>query len=266
MSSLGRNFVEVSGHGTQVLIFGHGLGVDARCWHRVAPSFNDEYRVVLYDLAGCGRSDRRHYKHDRYDSLHAHADDLLAICRTLGGDQVYYVGHSAGAMIGALAAIREPARFAKLVMIGGSPRYVDDPPYVGGLQPEQVTELVGALAADYSAWCEMMAPIVVNEPQGTQLADEMLGNFRRADPAITLQLAQVIFDSDHREDLQHVRCPTLVVQADKDPFVPNSVASYMTGRIPGARLELIRARGGHYPHLGAPSELRMALMAFLRAA
>ena len=260
---MARNHVQVSGRGEQILIFGQGFGVDHCAWHRVAPHFEDAYRVVRYDLAGWGRSDPTLYDLERHTSLRAHADDLLEICDALKAQEVFFVGHSAGAMIGALAAIREPALFRKLVMIGGSPRYVDDLPYVGGFAAEQLMQLVGALAADYSAWCETMAPIVVSEPAGSALAAELLGSFRRAEPTVAHHFLSVVFASDHRDDLRRLRTPTLIVQADKDPFVPNSVASFMLEQIPGASLTVMRARGGHYPHLGSPGEVCAVVQRFL---
>ena len=262
---LRQNHVQVSGQGTQPLIFGQGFGVDLCAWHRVVPHFEAAYCIVQYDLAGWGRSDPALYDRARYTSLNAHADDLLDICHTLKLRDVYYVGHSAGAMIGLLAAIREPTLFRKLVLIGASPRYTDDPPYVGGFEREQLEQLVTALAKDHDAWCETMAPLVVNDSPDSELAAEMLGNFKRADPSVAHHFLSTVFASDHREDLHRLRTPSLILQADSDPFVPNSVASYMHQRIPGASLALIRARGGHYPHLGAPAEVCAAIRGFLQA-
>lgn len=259
-----RNHVQVTGHGSQALIFGHGFGVDQRAWHRVAPHFEAEFKIVQYDLTGAGRSRLSAYQADKYGSLHDHAADLLEICSALELRDAIFIGHSAGAMIGALASIKEPGRFRKLVMIGGSPRYIDDPPYVGGLPPAQADELVQALARDYHAWCESVAPFATNEPKGSALANELLGNFKRADPFVAHHFAKVVFYSDHRGDLPQISSPTLILQADQDPFVPNVVADFMTAQIPNAQLATIKARGGHFPHLGAPGEVKAALEAFVR--
>ncbi|MET0339788.1 MAG: alpha/beta hydrolase [Polyangiales bacterium] len=260
-----RNHVQVTGRGSQAMVFAHGFGVDQRAWHRVAPHFESEFKVVQYDLTGAGRSRIAAYQADKYGSLRDHAADLLEICRTLELSNALFIGHSAGAMIGALASIQEPQLFRKLVLIGGSPRYIDDPPYVGGLPQAQVDELVGALARDYHAWCENVAPFATSEPKGSTLANELLSNFKRADPFVAHHFAKVVFYSDHRADLVKVSRPTLIMQADNDPFVPNAVADYMCAQIPHAQRVLIKARGGHFPHLGAPSEVRNALETFVRA-
>ena len=45
-----------------------------------------------------------------------------------------FVGHSVSSMIGVLAAIEEPQRFARLILIGPSPRYINEADYVGGFE------------------------------------------------------------------------------------------------------------------------------------
>ena len=83
---LERNNVKVFGHGQQPMIFAHGFGCDQNMWRFVAPAFEDEYRIVLFDHVGRGRSDLVAYDPDKYASLHGYADDVLEICRELGPD------------------------------------------------------------------------------------------------------------------------------------------------------------------------------------
>jgi sigma-B regulation protein RsbQ len=61
-----------------------------------------------------------------------YTDDILRICQELQLEQVTFVGHSVSAMMGVLAAAREPELFSKLILIGPSPRYIDDAGYRGG--------------------------------------------------------------------------------------------------------------------------------------
>jgi sigma-B regulation protein RsbQ len=121
MSALQRHNVKVSGSGEQLMIFAHGFGCDQHMWHFVAPAFEDTYRVVLFDSIGAGQSDLTAYDRVHHSSLQGYADDLLAICRELDMVGGIFVGHSVSAMIGVLAAIRDPERFAKLVLIGPFP-------------------------------------------------------------------------------------------------------------------------------------------------
>src|SRR4051794_30111162 len=130
-----RHNVNVSGRADgPVLLFAHGFGCDQSMWRYVVPHFTDAYRVVLFDHVGAGRSDLGSYDPQRYSSLDGYADDVRRICAELDLRDVVFVGHSVSAMIGVLAAAAETERFRALVLVGPSPRYVNDGDYVGGFE------------------------------------------------------------------------------------------------------------------------------------
>src|SRR3984885_12265348 len=130
---LTRNNVTVGGQvDGQPLVFAHGYGCDQNMWRFVAPAFADQYRTVLFDFVGAGGSDWSAYDARRYGSLSGYAADVVDVLRALDLREVIFVGHSVSAMIGVLAAAREPDRFAALVLVAPSPRYIDDEGYVGG--------------------------------------------------------------------------------------------------------------------------------------
>jgi sigma-B regulation protein RsbQ len=58
---LARNNVKVFGSGTQPMLFAHGFGCDQNMWRFVTPAFADDYRVVLFDYVGSGKSDLSAY-------------------------------------------------------------------------------------------------------------------------------------------------------------------------------------------------------------
>ena len=120
------------------MMFAHGFGCDQSMWRFVAPAFEDDYRIVLFDHVGAGGSDLASYDRHKYSSLDGYADDVLEICRELELRDVIFVGHSVSAMMGVLAAAKEPERFDKLVLVGPSPRYIDDEGYVGGFSEEDI--------------------------------------------------------------------------------------------------------------------------------
>ena len=101
-----RNNVQISGvPGAQPILFSHGFGCDQNMWRFVAPAFEDEYRVVLFDHIGHGGSDLSAYDPLKYDSLDGYAEDVLDIVRELELTDVVFVGHSVSSIIGVLAAI-----------------------------------------------------------------------------------------------------------------------------------------------------------------
>src|SRR5690349_13978130 len=115
------------------MFFAHGFGCDQNMWRLMAPHYAGRYRTVLFDLVGSGNSDLSAYDRDKYSSLRGYADDVNQLVRQLSDGPVIFVGHSVSAMIGMLANLQEPARFAAQIMIGPSPCYVNDGDYIGGL-------------------------------------------------------------------------------------------------------------------------------------
>ena len=262
MDVLARHNVHVSGTGSQPMMFAHGFGCDQNMWRFVAPAFADQYKVILFDYVGAGRSDPAAYDKRKYSTLHGYASDVLDICRALALTNVIFVGHSVSAMIGALAAIKEPSRFDRLVMVGPSPRYINDEGYVGGFRREDIESLLESLDSNYLGWSSAMAPVIMGNPDRPELGEELTNSFCRTDPAIAAHFARVTFLSDNREDLAKVPVPTLVMQCSDDVIAPNSVGEYVRDHIPHSRLINLAATG-HCPNLSAPAETIAAMKDFL---
>jgi sigma-B regulation protein RsbQ len=261
---LARHNVRVSGRPDgQPMLFAHGFGCDQNMWRFVAPSFEDSFRVVLFDYAGAGQADPGAYDPERHGSLEGYAEDVLAICRALDAEDVIFVGHSVSAMIGALADLAEPERFAKLVMIGPSPRYIDDEGYVGGFSDQDIHELLDSLDSNYLGWSTAMAPVIMGNPDRPELVAELTESFCRTDPDVARRFAEVTFTSDNRAELPRVRTPTLVLQCTHDAIAPVSVGTYVADTLPHASLVMLDATG-HCPNLSAPEETVAAISPFIR--
>jgi sigma-B regulation protein RsbQ len=167
-------------------------------------------------------------------------------------------------VIGVLAAVREPALFARLVLVGPSPRYVDDGGYVGGFTADDISELLDSLESNYLGWSASMAPVIMGNADRPELGEELTASFCRSDPRIAREFARVTFLSDNRADLAQVTTPTLVLQCMSDVIAPISVGEYVRSAIPGARLAVLDATG-HCPNLSAPDATFQAIAHFVRA-
>jgi sigma-B regulation protein RsbQ len=246
------------------MVFAHGYGCDQNMWRFVTPEFADTHRVVLFDHIGYGLSNLNQYSVEKYNSLDAYAEDVLDIIHELDLHEVTFVGHSVAAMIGALAARREPDRFANLVMVGPSPRYLDDAAtgYTGGFSGNDVAELLESVDSNYLGWSRVMAPVIMGNPDRPELGDELSNSFCRTDPVVARQFAEVTFTSDNRADLPGITVPTLVLQCSDDVIAPRSVGTYVHENIPGSKLVVMEATG-HCPNLSAPGETVAAIKAFL---
>jgi sigma-B regulation protein RsbQ len=257
-----RHNVHVSGpEDGRPMVFAHGFGCDQNMWRYVAPRFADRFRVVLFDHLGAGGSDPAGYG-ERHGALAGYAEDVLAICRDMDLRDVVFVGHSVSAMVGVLAAIEEPDRFDKLVLVGPSARYIDDGSYVGGFTEEDIDEMLESLASNYLGWSSAMAPVIMGNAGRPQLGEELTASFCRTDPEIARQFAEVTFRSDNRRDLPRVASPTLVLQCREDAIAPQVVGQFVATSIPDSRFVVLDATG-HCPNLSAPDATYDAIASFV---
>jgi sigma-B regulation protein RsbQ len=262
MLDLQRNNVRVLGRGPRTMVLAHGFGCDQSMWRYLIPAFQDEYRLVVFDHIGHGQSDSADFDPKRYATLDGYADDILKICAALAIHDAVFVGHSVSGMMGVLAANKERGRFGALVLIGPSPRYVNDEDYAGGFTREDVDGLLEFLDSNHLGWSSTMAPVIMGNPERPALSEELANSFCRTDPEIARHFARVTFLADNRTDLQHVAVPTLILQCSQDAIAPEVVGHYVRDHIPGSVFVQLRA-SGHCPHLSEPEETVAAIRAFL---
>lgn len=261
-SIIRRNSVQVSGSGNRTMVLAHGFGCDQSMWRYLIPSFQGDYRTVLFDHVGSGSSDLSAYDTQKYGSLEGYADDLIEIIREVGGEPVIFVGHSVSAMIGLIASLKAPHLFAAHVMVGPSPCYVNDGEYVGGFSRDDIEDLLHTLEGNYLGWSSNMAPAIMGAPEQPELGVELTNSFCRTDPEIARQFARVTFLSDHRAILARSTTPTLILQCSDDIIAPCSVGEYMHRVMPASTLHVID-NVGHCPHLSSPDASSAAMTAFL---
>jgi sigma-B regulation protein RsbQ len=257
-----RNNVRIFGAGTQPMVFAHGFGCDQNMWRWITPAFENDYRIVLYDHVGAGHSDLSAYNSGKYRTLNGYAADLLEICAAEELTDVIFVGHSVSSMIGVLAAIQEPERFDKLILVGPSPRYINDGDYVGGFGRQDIDALLEFLESNYMGWAAAMAPVIMGNPNRPELGAELTSSFCRTDPDIAREFARVTFLSDNRADLAKLRTPALILQCSDDPIAPQAVGEYVHANLAASELMMLKAIG-HCPNLSAPDETIAAMKAYL---
>ena len=257
-----NNVVEHGSRDARPMIFAHGFGCDQTMWRYVWPAFSDDHRIILFDHVGFGDSDHSAWDPNRYATLEGYAEDVLEICRELALTEVVFVGHSVSAMIGILAAAEEPDRFSRLVLVGPSPRYIDDEGYRGGFTREDIDGLLESLDSNYLGWSSAMAPVIVGNEDRPALSEELTNSFCRTDPQIAAHFARVTFLSDNRDDLVRVATPSLVLQCAQDAIAPEAVGAYVHDHLPNSSYVALNATG-HCPNLSAPEETVAAMRAFL---
>lgn len=260
---LARNNVrELGNPAGRPMVFAHGFGCSQEVWRAVVPHFLDDHRVMLFDHVGAGGSDLSAYDRGKYDSLHGYADDILEILDALDLHDVVFVGHSVSTMMGVLASVDDPSRFGKLILVGPSPRYVNQGDYVGGFSQTDIDSLLDSLDANYLGWSATMGPVIAGNSDRPEVGDELTGLFCATDPTIGRHFARVTFLSDNRADLAAVTVPTVVLQSSDDVIAPSVVGKYVHENIPGSTLVTLTTTG-HLPNLAGPDELAAVIRANL---
>lgn len=262
---LARNNVNILGKGVQPMMFAHGFGCDQNMWRFVTPSFEDDYKIILFDYVGSGKSDLGAYNAQRYGALEGYAQDVLDICEALDLHDVIFVGHSVSSMIGMLAAIRKPEYFDRMILVGPSPRYLNDlPEYRGGFERADIAGLLDLMDKNYLGWASFLAPVIMKNPERQELSTELEQSFCSTDPVTARRFAEVTFFSDNREDLPNLNVPSLILQCSDDAIAPPEVGHYLHNHLPNSTLHLLRATG-HCPHMSHPEETIRAIKDYLES-
>jgi sigma-B regulation protein RsbQ len=253
------------GEGKRTVILGQGFGASQASWQsQVSRLAHSGYRVLTYDLAGTTPGTLSLYQAERHGNLFGFAEDLVALLLALGLKGVHYVGHSAGGMVGILAANSQPGLFRTLSLVGASARYIDDPEtgYVGGFSRGQVEELIASMRSDYAAWANGFARLMVGNPDRPHLAIEFSRSLLTLRPDIASAVLESILLADHRRDAERVRLPTQVMQTEQDPAVPLEAARWLFQATHATDLQIIPTQG-HFPHVSDPQDVSAALLGFL---
>ncbi len=251
----------ITGRGESTIVLGHGFGCDQTAWSKLLPWLEDRFRVVGFDFAGCGPGGELNYHQRRHASLFGYADDLVEILDELHFEDCVYIGHSVDSMVGAAASITRPRAISRLVMIAGSPCYLNQAGYQGGFEQSDLNELYNGMAANFQAWAAGFVPAVVGIANHAVI-DEFSRMLFLIRPDIALAMVKVIFQSDLRALIPRLQCDVHIVQPRRDIAVPLAVARWMRERVGRGTLNVIESEG-HVPHITEPAAVLEVLQQHL---
>jgi sigma-B regulation protein RsbQ len=259
---IARNNVKVFGKGNQPVVFAHGYGCDQKMWRFITPAFENDFKIILFDHVGSGKSDQTAYDFEKYSSLKGYADDLIEICEVLDLKSVIFAGHSVSSMIGILAAADRPDLFDKLVLIGPSPCYINSSDYFGGFTQKDIEELIATLESNYLGWSSFITPVIIGNPEKEEYSEELRNSFCSMNPDIAKHFAKVTFLGDNRNDLSRVTTRSLIIQSHPDVIAPVEVGKFVHREISNSAYLLLNS-SGHCPHLTAPDQVIAGMQTFL---
>ena len=242
---------QMAGRGDALLLLAHGFGCDRHIWRSVAAALQAECRTLVFDHAGCGASVSA-WDPIRHAHLRGYADDLLAVLAEAGDRPAIAVGHSVGSIIVLLAALAQPHRFERLVMLAPSPRFLNDPPdYIGGFEQHDIDDLFQLMESNHFGWAQFLAPLAIGPANPVALTREFERALCSLEPNVARHFAQLAFRVDVRDQLPALKVPATLVQCTDDSLAPVEVGRWMHRHMPGSELVELPVHG-HCPHVSHP--------------
>jgi len=251
-------YFEDHGSGPAVLLV-PGLGGVCTCWAAQVPEFAREFRVIIHDHRGTGRSARPLMDY----SVEQMTADVLRVMDACGVERAHLVGHSTGGAIGQIMAVDHPGRIASLV---GANTWTHGDPYFkhvfrfrSGLLEQGRVDLY-ASAGSFMLWSPDW--IAANIERVEREEKTMVDNF--PDPRVAIARIDAITRFDRRRDLTRIKAPTLIIGAADDIITPPYFSEALARAIPKAELKMFPS-GGHCFSKVLARDFNNAVKAFLRA-
>jgi sigma-B regulation protein RsbQ len=259
-----RYNINMIGNSNRTVVMAHGFGCDQNMWRFLTNTLQKDYRVILFDYTGSGKSDASQYNIEKYSCLEGYAEDLIEVCLSLNLENSLFVGHSVSAMIGLIASLKVSSLFDKLVMVCPSPCFLNIvPDYFGGFERADLEELLAMMDKNYIGWANYLGPIVMGSDNPTELSAELSGSFCSTDPVIAKTFARATFFSDCRHLLPQAKHPALILQSQEDALASLSIGEYVHKSMPFSQLEVVAAKG-HCLHMTHPNEVANLVRSFDR--
>lgn len=229
-------YYEVHGEG-EPLVFINGAGASIEWSYGLIPTYSRDYRLVLFDNRGAGRSDRPEMTY----TTEMMSDDVAGLLDAIGIDSAHIRGASMGGMIAQHFALRYPKRVRSLILQSthcGGPH--STMPQLPDLAPSQ-TLTPEEPTMDMLRLCLTPEFIYKNPSVFQQLTAFMVEHpFLHHD---TPKHLQALASHDAYERLPEIRVPTLIIAGDADGIIPVENSRVLASRIPGAELAILKNAG-----------------------
>lgn len=251
-------YYEIHGAGDPLLLI-PGLGSDAATWINFLPLVDKDFRVILVENRGSGRSSK---PADGY-STSAMAEDVFALLEHLEADRAHVIGKSMGGMIAQVLAARHPERIRSLVLVSSLMRHDDF--------GEELLELGRIMAQKGGLFATYRQAFLLSYSrefcmQNRSRLKEVQDLLIQMDSQELLRgyLGQSIACQQHdsRKFAPKIQAPTLVIVGKDDMITPPEASQELAAAIPGAEL-VIHPQGGHGFWREFPLEVNPIIHAFL---
>ncbi|MFN3649237.1 MAG: alpha/beta fold hydrolase [Armatimonadota bacterium] len=249
-----------SDRGPRVLLL-HAIGFDRHTWMPVLPSL-EGYSVVGVDLPGHGESGK---PPDADYGLISLGSRIVRFLDELEWEDAVLVGNSLGGGTALAAALLAPHRVRGLALLG-SVGMRGGLPAVGRLAMLPLVSQLGGLAPLLAIRLGLQYARARRSSLTAERCISCQGYLGSVDGRIAFfRTLRQLYGHDMERMMRHyheIRCPTAVLQGDRDPLIRPTHAQRLVQAIPGA--ELIHLHHcGHFPQEECPEETGNALRGFL---
>lgn len=240
------------------LVFAHALGLDHSMWEAQVAAFSRACNILRWDLRGHGQTQAPAGDY----TLEQMADDLRGLLDQLAIRRCHLVGLSLGAMVGQVAAIRAPLRFASLALAGAACRFS---PQMKPLWEQRVAAVRSPMGmnaiidATISSW--FTAAFFATRPAEVSRMVQVL---RRTPVAGYIGAIAAMSRADLTSRLSAITCPVLILAGEDDRVTPLAFAEHIALHIPQARLQRIDG-ASHLSNVEQAEDFNAALRRFLAA-
>ena len=244
-----------------VVLAVHGITANGLCWGVVAEQLAGRVTLLAPDLAGRAGSRAEPGPY----GLGRHADDLITLLDERGLDRVVVAGHSMGAYVAAIAAVRHPDRFSRVVMVDGGlgfglPPGTDVQAFLAGVLGPAVARLDTEFATreDYRGFWRRHPAF--GFPWTPALQDYLMHDLVGAGPyrsscvaeAIRVDGADMFAGAEALAAFDQLAVPAVLLYADRG-LLNQSPGAYTKENTDGRRVPAVRVPDtNHYSILVAP--------------
>jgi pimeloyl-ACP methyl ester carboxylesterase len=244
---------EIHGDGEPLLLI-HGLGSSSRDWELQLDFFAQNYKLILVDVRGHGRSGKPTGPY----SIPLFAEDIKELLQALQVGPAHILGISLGGMIGFQLGISYPDMIKSLVIVNSTPELVARTlkDRLGIWQRLLIVRFLGMRKMG-----EVLGDRFLPDPEQAELRKIFIERWAENDKPAYTEAMKAVIGWSVTDRLGEIRCPTLVIGADGDYFPTAEKENYVK-QIPGAEL-LIIENSRHTLPAEKPAEFNVAVKEFL---
>lgn len=248
-----------NGAGLRDLVLVHGWGMNGEIWDRLAERLAGHLQPIPVELPGHGYAP--------FDPTATRLEDWTRACLAAAPPLALWLGWSLGALVALQAALLAPRRIAGLILVGGTPRFVQGPDWPCALAPAILGQFRADLAQDSAATLQRFLAL---QTRGSEAGVETLRLLRRrlsTRPAARAEALDtglsLLAGTDLRDRLGALDCPSLWLLGERDRLVPRALAERLAGLLTEGEVRVLQG-AGHAPFLSHPALIAAAIESFAR--